>query len=827
MILDFFKKNKTATISILVIIIAVTIHIFPLLVKGLYPNGVDVVGSSGSANVMNTISKEIGERPMWNPSIFSGMPQYHSWKGVTLHFDTILTYMFNGFFKINLIYFFIGAIGVFMLLRHLKFDHMQSLYGALAFLFLVHFNILFQEGHFKKYRTIMWSVFTLYSFLKLIDKRSLLNMGLFAIFLGLMFRAAHYQIIFYAAIMMTFIGLWKVYQLYKTKELDGKFFLMITAAVLIGITSTLQPILPTKDYATYSMRGTSSAMNLESKEVDSKKPKDGLDYDYATSWSFPPSEYMTFLIPRFYGGPSAVYYEGKDRRFAQVRNQRVPGYWGQMIFTSSSEYVGVVVLFFALIGIYGYRKESFMRLLVGLLGFSVLLSFGKHFSFLYDIFYYYMPFFNKFRSPMMILYLVNILVIIFSAYGLKFIMSENDIKEKMKSLYIAAGVTVGLCLLSLMMIDSISFFRAQEAKQQNLQTLVALRKAMFEADVQRSLLFSVAISALVLAFLKGKFSKQFVYLVIALSLIDLYTINDRYLTQKINKQYTHISNISQLRKQFFKKEKTDDFIIAENKKYGHLAEGRVYPISVNIWKSNENSYYHQSIGGYDPAKLRIMQDVFDYMRYNEVIFFRNVTNMLNAKFWITEQQLPNQYPFQNTKLVFKDGNKFVYLNNEASGRAWFVDSVVVNKSFTEIRKNLASQEFDVNKSAILEKELTVNVDAATNDTVIIKNLSLHNLEYETRNDNQSLLVFSEVYFPSGWTAYIDGEETEIFKTNHVLRSIVVPPGTHKIEMKFDPPVLSISIMVSNLSTAIAFLLLFLGIYLEKFKTTKIEKIDAN
>ena len=628
--------------------------------------------------------------------------------------------------------------------------------------------------------------------------------------------------------MLLFIGVWKVYQLYKEKELNAKFFILIASAVILGITSTLQPLLPVKEYAKYSIRGTASAMNLESKEVDSKAPKEGLDYNYATSWSFPPSEYMTFVIPRFYGGGTAVYYTGKDPKFRQVRNKQVLGYWGQMSVTSSSEYVGIVVVFFALAGLYGYRKLSFMKLLVGLLGFSVLLSFGKHFSFLYDLFYYYVPFFNKFRTPMMILFIVNIVVVIFAAYGMKFLTSSENKGEKLKAFYIAGGVTVGICLLSLLMSDSMDFFRESDKRYgDSLQFYIGVRKAMFEADVQRTLLFALGITALTYFYLKGKLNSAYVYIAIALSTVDLYNVNQRYLTEKIGNRYTHLSDTQQLTKQFFQKKKYDDFILSDNKKIGHLAEKRVYPIQGNFWNTNEYSYYHQSIGGYDPAKLRVVQDLVEFMADNRGIFYRNVTNMLNVGYYLIDQQLPNQYPFDELDLVFKDGKRHVYKNNQSAGRAWFVDSIHVSKSFIETRANLADRNFDVRKTAILENLPNQEIMKSKDDTVIVNNLSLHTLSYETKNANQSLLVFSEIYYPTGWKAYIDGVETPIYKTNHALRSIVVPAGEHQIEMNFNPPVLQMSIMVSNISTIIAFLLLFLGVYFEFIKKEDLEKVNAD
>ena len=381
---------KTFKWQLSVIIILSLIFLYPLIFQGLYPTGTDVIGSAGSINLSTEISQKIGERSMWNPAVFSGVPTYYSWSAVIWNLDTIVALTIAHIIKYNVLFYFIGAFGMFFLLRHFKFNVWVCVFGALATVLLLHTNILFQEGHFKKFRTLMMLPFVLLTFIRMLDKPTMMNLAWYILVQSVQVRGLHYQIVFYTAIMLTFVGVWKLIEQKddRTALLKTLTFSLISIIMVVGILA--HPMFLTKEYTPYSMRGGATEQTSNSQTLsDPRDGEGGLGYDYATSWSFPPSEMMEFIIPDFYGGPNGIYYTGNNPKYRQLKNRQVYGYWGDQPFVASSEYIGIILIFFALIAMIHFRRNKFIIMLMALISFSMILSFGKYFPLLYDIFYYY------------------------------------------------------------------------------------------------------------------------------------------------------------------------------------------------------------------------------------------------------------------------------------------------------------------------------------------------------------------------------------------------------------------------------------------------------
>ena len=816
------KQLKENALAITIIIGIAVIYLYPIIVKGLFPTGTDVIGSAGAAEIAKNIGQKTGERFMWNPALFSGLPTYFAWNAVAWNLDNFIHTFLAPIFNYAAVYFLVGAIGLYFLAKELKFSAWVALFVAILFMLLIHNSVLFQEGHFKKFRTLMWLPLVYLGFLRLSNKSSLLNMSIFALFLTLMLRGSHYQIIFYTAILLLFLGIYKIYEKINAKESLVKFISLSLIAIVLSIGAVAQPFFLTKEYTPYSMRGGKSGGFKEegTKKEELTNPKDkagGLSYDYATSWSFSPSEYMTLLVPRFFGGGSSIHYDGSNPRYKHLKNRRekIPGYWGELPFTASTEYVGIATLLFAFIGIILFWKNLFVRTSFFCLIFCVFLSFGSHFSLLYDLFYYYVPYFNKFRAPMIILTVINFQLVIFAGFGLHGIMSEKfDKKERQKALIIAGSFFIGLLLISKLISSGFDFASARELQMysqknqlQQLEIIKGIRSELFHADVNRSILLLLVFSVLTFLFLNDKMKKYYVYAVIAIAVFDLYKINQRYLIHKIGNHYTSLNKPKQILKQQFQKTKYDEFLLSKKSSNLDLAKYRIYPVFSDFWKTNQYSFYHQSIGGYDPAKMRIYQDLIDYGA-DRIFLSRNIVNMLNAEYLISEYPISGQI-YKDIIPVFNDAKVTVFKNPQSSGRAWFVGKAIKTNSREQRFNYLNSNSFNVNEAALLETEIE-NISEPINDTIIAKKLSIHDIEYEVQNDSTSLLVFSEVFYPLGWKAFINGEETKIFKTNHVLRSIIVPKGKHKITMKFAPENLISNVRISYICTSIIFALLIIA-----------------
>lgn len=821
---------KTTIYCLALIIVVGLVYQAPVVFKGLYPGGTDVVGSVGATNMMSEISKNTGERAMWNPAMFSGMPTYYKWYGISYNLDHFVAQVFGWAMPTNALYFFIGAIGLFFLLRHFEIDPWVAAFVAIGMMFMLHYQILFQEGHFKKFRSVMMLPFVMLSFIRLLEKPSLFAASFYILCQSVQIRTIHYQIIFYTAIVLLGIGIWKLIEYKKAGVSPLKPLLVFVAsfAIVIGIVS--QPLFVTKEYAPYSIRGNHSAkVQTETNKTETVK-KDGLDYDYATQWSLPPSDFVTFLVPRFKGGAQSVIYEGNNPKFRNARGQYVPGYWGDMPFTASSEYVGVVIMFFFFCGVFFYRKNKFVLTLLILLVFTSIMSFGRHFPIFYDLFYHYMPFFNKFRSPMMILVIVDLMILIISGFGLHAIVTKAFEKAELnKGFLIGSGITLGIMALVYVFSSSLDYASAQDMaryKGPQLDTIKELRMDMMLSDLGRSFMIALLTIALTYLYLNEKIKKGFAFFAIGLLLLDLYPMAQRYLLHQTGRKYTHLNPLKNMNAAVYKDTAYDSFLLKQKRPDLDLAEHRLYPLDQKFWSTNKYSFHHQSIGGYSPAKMRIVQDLADYGMANRGLFSRNIIDMLNAKYFYAPFDA-RRLGLDSISLAFQSGKEMIFENKSAAGRAWFVGQTTVAKTLDERFALLNSAEFSIHNAAILEQDLGAAIAEPRNADVKTEKLGLHELEFATSNDEQSLLVISEMYYPIGWKAFVDGEEVEIMKTNHVLRSVVVPAGKHTVRLEFYPESLKTYVTISSIFGPLTMIVFFLSalLFIPQIRAKVPEKIQ--
>jgi hypothetical protein len=822
-------QKKTSLLCLTLIIIVGLIYQYPIVFKGLYPGGTDVIGSVGAGNLMTQISEKTGERAMWNPAMFSGMPSYYKWYGVSYNLDTLLGQVFGWAMPLNALYFFIGAIGMFFLLRHFGIDPWVAAFVAIAMMFMLHYQILFQEGHFKKFRSVMLLPFLILSFIRLLEKPSLFNATFYILLQSVQIRTIHVQIVLYTAFILLGIGIWKLIELKKegVSPLKPILVFIVSITVVLGIVS--QPLFITKEYHPYSIRGNHTQKVQTADQKTQTIEKEGASYDYATNWSLPPSDFLSFLVPRFKGGASGVIYDGNNPKYRQAKGQTVPGYWGDMPFTASSEYVGVVILFFFFCGVYYYRKNRFIITILSILVFASIMSFGRHFPILYDLFYNYFPFFSSFRSPMMILVVVDLMILIVSGFGLHAITTKAFPKEELnKGFLISAGISFGIMALIYLFSSSLDYANAQDLaryKGPQLEAFKEIRMEMMLADLGRSFMIALLTAALVFLHLNEKIKKGFALFAIALLLLDLYPMAQRYLLHQKGRKYTHLNPLKNMSAAIYKDTAYDAFLLAQKRADLDLGEARLYPVDQQFWMTNKYSFHHQSIGGYSPAKMRIYQDLVDYGTTNRGLLSRNIIDMLNAKYLYSQFDL-SRMQIDSLDLVFQKGKDLVFENKAAAGRAWFVGDVAIAKTLEERFALLNSNDFDIHTTAILESDLASAIAPPKNASVKTSKLSLHEAEFATSNDVSSLLVISEVYYPIGWKAFVDGKEVEIHKTNHVLRSVLVPAGNHTVRLEFYPESLKTYLTISTIFGPLTLALFFLSalLFLPQIRAKVPEKI---
>lgn len=757
--------NYRNTLTFIIAFILLIIVLKPMVFDDLRPGGVDVIGSMGSSHQRKEFQEETGELVLWNSPVFSGMPIYHRLLGRVFSLDNLIIDFFGKLIYPYVLLYLIGFIGMFYLLRSLSLGYWSSVFGALGFIFIPSYMSLLNIGHFAKFRPIMYMPLVTFFFLSVMKKKNLIWLVGFIFAFSIQIRTEHYQIIFYQILMFLFIGIYYLVQMIRKGEVNQailKLSLFIGASILI-IMMVAQPLFVTSEYTPYSIRGGTG-----------EEGSSGLSTDYATKWSFNPPEMAVWVMPRFFGGTSNEVYTGN--KVEQFKDRPIPGYWGEMPFTQSYEYIGIILIFMALMGLILNWKNSFIKMLFGLFALALLLSFGRHFPLIFNLFFRYVPAFNKFRVPAMISVIMQIIIVIWAAYGLESILKAKE-ENKQKIQRILLIVTIFFFVLGLLpnfISSNLSFMKVGEAAQYNPQAVKLIKLArqdMMQSDGIRLILFSIMVYLSTLLLLKNKLKPLFFSLIIlTLVCIDQIPFVKKAEGKLSDPKLTEITH--------FRKTATDEFLLKDDSYY------RIYPITENPFNGNDWSYYHNSIGGYSAAKLRVYQDVIEKGLNPPVPFRWNILKMLNTKYMISKQQLPGN----QVQLVFQDKSKgfLVYKMPYQSKPAWFIGEYNVIDDIDERFDILNSTDFDVYKTALLEKDLPVSLDADS-ATVTLKEQSFNVIKYSAVNKAPALLVVSEIYYPKGWKCFVDGIETEIYKTDHALRSVLIKEaGNHDVVFTFEP-----------------------------------------
>jgi hypothetical protein len=773
----------------------------PIVFDGLDSSGSDVIANIGNTHAAKQFEKETGERSLWNPNVFAGMPRYHRINAVSWSIDTLIMAI-DPLLDWRIWYLWLGAIGMFLLMRYLGLSLIAGMLGSLAFILLPHSHALIVVGHFSKLRALMWIPYIAIAFMMLLNTRNILSMLLFTAAFALQLRTQHYQIVFYTILLLAFIGFVPYIKMLTEKRTGDflKFNGLFIASIVLLVMIVAQPLLVTRDYTPYSTRG-GQAINIY-ETVEAKDAK-GVGFDYATNWSYTLAEFWNLVIPKFHGGTS-----DEGIRVPKLNNQQIPAYWGDLPFTQSYEYFGVLIALLALIGIVFYWHSTFVKSLTALTVLALLLSLGKHFAPLYKLFFYYLPFFDKFRVPMMILTLVSFNAIVLAGHGITALITNSWDAQHKKRLYVVMGAFAALIASPLLFGGMLSLSNANEfaqyaqryGEQQARQLIEIFREARLEvlrASTLRSLFFVLmGIAAFWMMSNREKAQRGIWGLIlVALITVDLGWITVNYLDGKF-------VDLKRIEQQNYRMNQVDRIIKQDKSLH------RVLPPLRVMANDSRWPYYHQSIGGYDPAKMQVMQDLIA----NNILDRENpqmpinleVVAMLNGKYIVSNQ------PYEHPKLTYlgEDASQSLYLyrNELALPRAFFVDSVVVLSDGVERLKYLNSAAFDPATIAVLEAPLEQPVQRPDSSSATVTYFSPNKITLDVYASQPGLLVISEIYYPKGWKATLEnGEILPIHKTNHALRSVYMPAGQHTLTLTFAPATYYSSIWVSWIGWVITYL----------------------
>ncbi|HRS91435.1 MAG TPA: YfhO family protein [Candidatus Marinimicrobia bacterium] len=807
------NPRKATIVAFLIVLLILIIFYKPYVIDRLEPAGGDRMASIAQSKFINDYREQTGEIPLWNPAIFCGVPIYYALWSNSFNLD----YLISKISKVidwKLSWFILATVGMFLIFWLLEFPWYYALLGTIAFLFYPHYQALITVGHFAKVRAVCAMPLAVFGFLYLVKKRNFLSFLLFVIFFSLQLRTQHYQIVFYTLLVFMALGIRQIVEWVKTKQAQKIYISLglFVAGLVTSVLMSAQPLFVTNEYTPYSTRG-GQAINLKEDAAQAEVKSSGVTFEYATRWSLNPKELATLIVPRFYGGTSQEPYTGKA--YPQLRGQPIPGYWGDMPFTQSCEYMGILIVILALLGLWYYRKDGVVISLFILLVFSLLLGFGSHFPILYKPLFKYLPYFSKFRVPSMILILVDFILVILSVYGLKGLVEKFDL-AKYKSALMVSGFFILFGLFFLLAPGVLSYTSAQDAQYMNnpqvIEMLRTARREFLQADTLRMLVFVICFGALVVLYKMKKIRPDFLIgAIIILVAVDLINVSKRFL------RADELVDTKSLERRYFAETSFDKILKQDQEIFRILGLG-------NHLQSNDLAYRYQIVTGYSPIKPQLIQDLID----NNLVagptqssLNWNVINMLNAKYIIAPGMLNE--PNLTILDVNQQRKEVLYLNEGVLPRAYFVSEVRFLPSEKDVVAFMNTTEFDPAKMALTSVALDTSAGFDTGGSVQVTDYTPNRVVLNVETERPAFLVLADAYYPKGWTARVNGVETPIYQVNHVLRGVSVPAGSYAVEFKFLPRSYQIASQISTISCDIVWLSL-LGVLIyqnrEKIKNLK-------
>lgn len=801
---DFISRlsnNKKHLIALFVLFLLPVICYNAIFLGGKQFLGNDVIQWRAAAESIKKYKAESGENPLWATNMFSGMPAYTiSMPADVPNIDTVIKKLSGDTYPVP--FYWVLLLGAYFLFVLMKFRPLTAATGSVFISFTTYLPLLVEAGHYNKFVAFAFIPWLLAGYYMLsYNKRKWLGLFVFALATTLQLRGSHPQVTYYFLYLLLFWWLFDTSKMYKQdqlKEWAGRTGLMIAGGVL-GIVCALEGYLALYEYAQYSTRAGS---------VLSAATGGGLNMQYAFQWSQGFAELLTLIIPGLFGGASGM------------------AYWGPKPFTSGPHYLGAIAFLLALFGLFYYKKKiKWLFLGTGVL--TMLFSLGFHFKLLNAFMFHYVPYFAKFRTPEMWLMVTVFCFAVLAVFGIHalFELAKSN-ADNLKPLYWPLGIALGLGLLFMVANNSMLSFEKpgqkqtiaqQLARQSNLSVndarvqaaadryintkLKPERKEMAQASSIRFFILVLLASVLIVAFYKQKIGAGVLVAgLFILGAYDMLNVANKY----INEESLVASRIDA--EAFIQSKKTpvDQFII-EHIESDSGWPYRVFPLLSNPFNNAIPSYFYPSIGGYSGAKLAIYDDLITYILTPGGSINMAVLDMLNVKYITYNQPLP----FPDTKVVFKNNNRFVIENTDVLPKAFFVDSVITVTSPQAAAQRIKAPEgFNPGETAIVQTNENITVQTDNTANVAVTTYSGPLIKLHTKTEEPGFLVLSEIYYPPGWTATIDGEPVEIYKTNFVLRGIEVPAGEHNIVFRFEP----VSMYYGNLFAWIGHaLLLCLGI----------------
>ncbi len=774
-----FKKDILPYIVIGVLFVALAaVYCYPVLQGKVIGNADGVNGAAAVQECVNYRHAE-GGNSWWTGALFSGMPNYQI-GGAHYLSERLLRPLYRFFHwghsnQIMTILFYLLAF--FILMRAFGLGKWMSAAGAVAVAFSSYFLIIIGANHGSKTSSLAWMTLMMVGMLLIYKKKYGWGSAM-VMFFTAMGLTPHPQMAYYICLMTGVIWCAELYIHIKEKRMKQwvAATLIFAASFAIGAGVTSANTFANREYMTQTMRGGHS--DLHQGEAEAVRSAGGLDIDYATQWSYGIDETLTFLVPDFMGGSSnyplgrdsglfkAMVSKGVQPQAAAAFCENAPMYWGDQPFTSGPVYLGAIVCLLFVLGLFIVKGPYKWALLAATL-FSVFLSWGYHFMPFTKLFFNWFPLYDKFRTVSSILVVAEIAMPLLGFLAVRDIAAGKVArKDALKALAWSAGITGGICLILALFGKSLLPFAgsgdgylAQQLPQWLMPMIADQRAALLTADAWRSLIFIILGAAVVWLMASGKLRQEWPAVLLGvLILVDLWGVDQRFFNAGYFQSPAQFNNNFAVQPWEQEILKDDD------------AHFRVFNVAGNTFNENRTSYRLKSIGGYSAAKLRRYQDLIDEHLSQ---MHMPVINMLNAKYFV----------------VAREGGTVAVPNPDAMGNAWFVDSLCpVNGADAECA---ALMDVDLHKAVVVDTDAFGSyvadfTPAGEGAEVLLTTYKPDILEYDCSSANGGTIVFSEIYYPFGWKATIDGAPAEHFRANYTLRAMNVPAGKHQIRFEFRP-----------------------------------------
>ena len=822
--MTLLKKCLPDVLAVLLFAVLAFAYFFPADIEGRILYRHDASAGRGAGQEGIEYLQKTGERSRWTNALFGGMPTYQM--APSYHSTDNLSQAINAYhlwLPENVWYVFAYLLGFYILLRAFDFRQHLAALGSIIWAFSTYFLIIIAAGH-------IWKVWALAYLPPMIAGIVLAYRGKYlwgfivtAIFTAFEINANHVQMTYYYMFIVLFMVIAWLVEAIREKQLMrfAKATGVALAAGLLGLCMNLSNLYHTWQYSQESMRGKSELV----KQNAANQTNSGLERDYITQWSYGIGETWTLLVPNTKGGASVPLSSNEtamakaDPNYVEIYNQ-IGQYWGEQPGTSGPVYVGAFVLMLFILGLFIVKGPMKWALLAATI-LSILLSWGKNFMGFTDFFLDYVPMYAKFRTVASILVIAEFTIPLLAMLALKKFFDEPELmKPRMKYVGISFLLTGGVAMLFSLMPSAFFGSFISTSEMQALQgipaehlgpltaNLTEMRQAMFTSDSLRSFYIILVGTGILLSVVFGKLKKEYaVGLILVLCLVDLWTVNKRYLNDEMFVPKSEREAPQQMTQ-------ADEQILHDKS-----LDYRVLNLASNTFNENETSYYHKSVGGYHAAKLRRYQEMIErYISPEMQQIFGAVSeasgdmtkingdsiwpvlNMLNTKYMIFPLQGGQTVPLQNP---------YTY------GNAWFVDKIQYAANANE--EIAAVGQLNLRHEAVADAKFKTQlgeaVDQDSVSIVTIKAYEPNELTYEVNSGKGGVVVFSEIYYP-GWTATIDGQPAELGRVNYILRALNVKPGKHDVVLTFKPRSVNTTETIAYVSYVILILLVLGAAFME-------------